>query len=93
MELNLRLLTNLMEPLLGVASRLQHVTLLQGTKAYGAPLSVIPIPAREREPRAPHAAFYWLQEDWLRRRQEGQPWHWTILRPQIIFGDRLRQPP
>ncbi|MES2975422.1 MAG: SDR family oxidoreductase [Pseudomonadota bacterium] len=93
MEFNLAMLRNVMEPLLAAATGLQHVTLLQGTKAYGAPLSVIPIPARERAPRAPHAAFYWLQEDWLRERQRqqqrAQPWHWTILRPQIIFGESL----
>lgn len=89
MAFNLAMLRNVMEPLLAGATRLQHVTLLQGTKAYGAPLSAIPTPARENAPRAPHAAFYWLQEDWLRERQQGQPWHWTILRPQIIFGESL----
>jgi len=93
MEFNLAMLRNAMEPLLAVAAGLQHVTLLQGTKAYGAPLSPIPIPARENAPRAPHAAFYWLQEDWLRgqqsRHKPGTPWHWTILRPQIIFGESL----
>lgn len=89
MAFNLSMLRNLMEPLLRASPGLQHVTLLQGTKAYGAPLSVIPIPARENAPRAPHAAFYWLQEDWLRQQQVGQTWHWTILRPQIIFGESL----
>ncbi len=93
MAFNLALLRNCMEPLLHSGSALRHVTLLQGTKAYGAPLSPIPIPARERAPRAPHAAFYWLQEDWLRQRQrdqqQGQPWTFTILRPQIIFGESL----
>ena len=87
METNQRMLENLFEPLRGAASGLQHVTLLQGTKAYGAHLGPIPIPARERAPRHRHANFYWLQEDYLRARQTGQPWCWTILRPQVIFGE------
>ena len=76
------MLENLFEPLRGAASGLQHVTLLQGTKAYGAHLGPIPIPARERAPRHRHANFYWLQEDYLRARQTGQPWRSTIRDPR-----------
>jgi nucleoside-diphosphate-sugar epimerase len=89
METNQRMLENLFEPLRRAASGLQHVTLLQGTKAYGAHLGSIAIPARERTPRHPHANFYWLQEDYLRAQQTGQAWRWTILRPQVIFGESL----
>jgi len=89
METNLRMLEHLFEPLRGAARRLEHVTLLQGTKAYGAHLGPITIPAKERQPRHQHENFYWLQEDYLRARQTGQPWHWTILRPQVIFGESL----
>src|SRR5947209_3105510 len=38
METNLRMLRNLFEPLDAAASGLQHVSLLQGTKAYGVHL-------------------------------------------------------
>jgi nucleoside-diphosphate-sugar epimerase len=31
--------------------------------------------------------FYWRQEDFLKERQQSAGWHWTILRPQIIFGE------
>jgi len=89
METNLAMLQNLFEPLAAVAKDLQHVTLLQGTKAYGAHIAPFPVPARERWPRHPHENFYWLQEDYLRKKQQGKPWHWTILRPQIIFGESL----
>jgi nucleoside-diphosphate-sugar epimerase len=89
METNRRMLENLFEPLRAVARDLRHVTLLQGTKAYGAHLGPIAIPAKERQPRHPHENFYWLQEDYLRARQAGQAWHWTILRPQVIFGESL----
>jgi nucleoside-diphosphate-sugar epimerase len=89
METNQRMLENLFEPLRRVAAGLQHVTLLQGTKAYGAHLGPIAIPAKERARRHPHDNFYWLQEDYLRAGQTGQPWSWTILRPQVIFGESL----
>ena len=88
METNRRMLEHLFEPLRTVAP-LRHVTLLQGTKAYGAHLHAIPIPAKERAPRDPHDNFYWLQEDYLRERQQGQAWTWTILRPQVVFGESL----
>lgn len=89
METNLAMLRNLFEPLASAAKSLQHVTLLQGTKAYGAHIEPFPIPARERWPRHQHENFYWLQEDYLREKQKGKDWHWTILRPQIIFGESL----
>jgi nucleoside-diphosphate-sugar epimerase len=87
MDTNLAMLTNLLDPLLGVAPNLRHVSILQGTKAYGAHVAPMRLPAKEREPRHPHANFYWLQEDLLRERQAGADWTFTILRPQIIFGE------
>src|SRR5581483_1411917 len=77
METNLAMLDNLFAPLEKVAKNLQHVSLLQGTKAYGVHLEPFPVPARERWPRHQHENFYWLQEDYLRERQKGKSWHWT----------------
>jgi nucleoside-diphosphate-sugar epimerase len=89
METNLAMLRNLFEPLSSAARDLRHVSLLQGTKAYGAHVAPIPIPARERNPRHQHENFYWLQEDYLRAKQNGKNWSWTILRPQIVFGEAI----
>jgi nucleoside-diphosphate-sugar epimerase len=89
METNLAMLRNLFEPLEAAAQGLEHVSLLQGTKAYGAHLGPIAIPARERSPRHQHENFYWLQEDYLRSRQSGKRWHWTIQRPQIVIGGAI----
>ena len=74
MQLNLSMLANLFAPLEGAAKGLQHVSLLQGTKAYGAHIGRIALPARERSPRHQHENFYWLQEDYLRERQQGKKW-------------------
>ena len=82
---NLAMLRNLIGAIESPA--LEHVTLLQGTKAYGAHLGgSIRVPAREREPRVAHRHIYFAQEDWLRERQQGRDWRFTILRPQIVAG-------
>jgi hypothetical protein len=59
------MLRNLIDPLSGVAS-LRHVTVIQGTKAYGIHQYPMRVPARERFPRDDHANFYWLQEDYIK---------------------------
>jgi nucleoside-diphosphate-sugar epimerase len=89
MEVNLTMLRNLFEPLHRAARQLKHITLLQGTKAYGAHIGPIATPARERAPRHPHENFYWLQEDYIRERQAGSGWSWTILRPQLVVGEAV----
>lgn len=89
MRVNDAMLRNLLDPLLQAAPRLEHVTLLQGTKAYGVHVEPVPVPARERWPRHPHENFYWLQEDYLREKQAGSRWHFTILRPQVVFGESI----
>ena len=86
MEKNERMLRNLLEPLGAASSRLRHVSLLQGTKAYGVHVAPIDAPARERAPRHEHENFYWLQEDYLRDAAARAGWAFTILRPQIVFG-------
>ena len=86
---NTAMLANILEPL-SAAAPLRHVTLLQGAKAYGAHLHPIPIPAREdRDERRDVPNFYWTQEDMLRATAAQYGWTWTILRPQIIFGDAI----
>ncbi|HEV2364846.1 MAG TPA: SDR family oxidoreductase [Caulobacteraceae bacterium] len=86
MRTNEAMMRNLMEPLLERAKGLRHVGFLQGTKAYGAHLHPIAIPARENRPRDKHDNFYWLQEDYIRGAQAGSGWAFTIFRPQIVFG-------
>jgi nucleoside-diphosphate-sugar epimerase len=85
MQTNLAMLRNLIEPL-SRAARLEHVTVLQGTKAYGVHLHPIRIPARERHPRDDHANFYWLQEDYIRAKATEAGFAWTIFRPTVVLG-------
>lgn len=91
METNRLMLVNLLDGMGagGNQTGLRHISLLQGTKAYGAHVEPMLVPGRERDPRHEHENFYWLQEDELRDRQAGAPWTSTILRPQVVYGEAL----
>ena len=56
-ETNGQMLRNLLLALEN-ASHLEHITLLQGTKAYGAMVGPMRVPARESQPRVDHQNFY-----------------------------------
>jgi len=84
-ETNDRMLRNLLEPLREAAS-LQHVSLLQGTKAYGIMVGPMRVPARESQPRVEHPNFYWLQEDYLTGAAAADGFDYSIFRPQLIVG-------
>ena len=91
-EQNASMLRNLFEPLRRCATTLQHVSLLQGTKAYGVHhpslrAAHVRIPLRERDPRVDHPNFYFEQERYLRDCQATGSWDLTVLRPTVVFGD------
>jgi nucleoside-diphosphate-sugar epimerase len=86
MQANLAMMRNLMEPLLKAASHLRHISIMQGTKAYGVHVHPVKIPLRESAPRDQHENFYWLQEDYIRDMQKSAGFRLTIWRPQIICG-------
>ncbi len=91
MQTNLTMLQNILTPIKN-SNALRHVTLLQGTKAYGAHITPMKIPGVESEPRHPHENFYWLQEDALINYCQQTGWSRTIWRPQVIFGHALHAP-
>ncbi|HEY4066195.1 MAG TPA: NAD-dependent epimerase/dehydratase family protein [Burkholderiaceae bacterium] len=66
---------------------LAHITLLQGTKAYGVhtrrPMRV---PAREPDAIRDHANFYFDQQDLVAAHAARYGCRWTIFRPQIVLG-------
>jgi nucleoside-diphosphate-sugar epimerase len=86
MQRNLSMLENCIEPLVAGKARLKHVSIMQGTKAYGLHIHPLAIPARERLPRDPHPNFYWLQEDYLKERSARSGFHYTIMRPPMVMG-------
>ncbi len=92
MQTNLQMLKNLFVPLQRAAKRLRHVSLLQGTKAYGAHVGAMRVPGKEREGRVAHENFYWLQEDWLKQQRANAHWGLTIWRPPLIIGHAIGAP-
>jgi nucleoside-diphosphate-sugar epimerase len=86
-DTNDRMLRNLLDPLERTAKELRHVSLLQGTKAYGVHVRPMRVPAREgRSDARDIPNFYWNQEDYLRERQRDAAWHFSIFRPVLIVG-------
>lgn len=89
-ETNERMLRNVLDPLIGAATDLRHISLLQGTKAYGSHVRPMRYPAREGRSEARDIPnFYWQQEDLIRERQQGNGWAFTIFRPVLIVGFSL----
>ena len=89
---NVALVKNLLDVVEAASPSLRHITLYQGSKAYGADLGPFKTPAREEDPRLMPPNFYYDQEDLLRVRQQGKPWHWTVLRPEGTTGFGLGNP-
>ena len=82
---NAALLRNTLRALDGGA--VSHVTLLQGTKAYGAHAGhAMRIPARESDAIRDPRTFYFAQQDLLEASAAQAGFDWTILRPQIVLG-------
>ena len=84
-ETNGAMLRNLLDPLRAVA-KLQHVSILQGTKAYGGHVRPLRVPAREEQARVEHPNFYWLHEDYVRTAAAADGFRFSIFRPQLIVG-------
>ncbi|MBH81209.1 MAG: hypothetical protein CMQ49_11950 [Gammaproteobacteria bacterium] len=82
--------TRMLENVLDFVQPSHHLTLLQGTKAYGAHLAPMQLPGKESQPRHPGENFYWTQEDLVRERATG--WSFSVVRPQIVCGPALGSP-
>ena len=80
-EYNTIMFQNLMSCLVECAPNLTHVSLLQGTKAYGIHVEPMKAPAKESWPRHQHENCYWYQEDILKNLQKDGDWSFNIWRP------------
>lgn len=91
-SVNVTLLRNLLNIVEKHSPGLQHVTLYQGGKAYGADLGPFKTPAREDDPRLMSPNFYYDQEDFLKGARRGKMWHYTVLRPEAVCGYSIGNP-
>jgi nucleoside-diphosphate-sugar epimerase len=89
---NLLLLQNLVLGLEKIAPTFQHLTFIQGGKAYGAHLGKYKTPALETDSRHFPPNFYYSQHDFLISQSEGKKWSWTAVRPDIIIGYAVGNP-
>jgi nucleoside-diphosphate-sugar epimerase len=89
---NLAMLVNSVEPIVAASPGLKHVNLIEGNKIYGSHLGPFKTPAREEDPPHMLPNFYYDQEQWLRRKQPGQSWTWSALRPHVVCGFALGNP-
>jgi len=85
-EGNLTMLRNVVESVEPVATGLQHIHFMQGTKFYGSHLGAFKTPAREEHPRHMPPNFYYNQWDYMVERQRGKRWAYSSSRPHAITG-------
>ena len=89
---NLGMLVNTLDAVEPVAEGLEHVSLMQGYKVYGAHLGPFKTPARESDPPHMPPEFNVDQQRLLEERQRGQRWSWSALRPSVVCGFSLSTP-
>ena len=89
---NLAMLTNVVDAIEPVAPALEHISLMQGYKVYGAHLGPFATPAKEDDPPHMPPEFNVDQQQFLERRQTGASWTWSALRPSVVAGVGLGNP-
>jgi nucleoside-diphosphate-sugar epimerase len=89
---NLAMLVNVVEATEAVATNLQHVSLMQGYKVYGAHLGPFKTPARESDANHMPPEFNVDQQDYLEARAARAGWSWSALRPSVVCGFALGNP-
>lgn len=89
---NLAMLVNVIEAVEPIASHLQHVSLMQGYKVYGAHLGPFKTPARETDAGHMPPEFNVDQQQYLENQQKGKTWIWSAIRPSVVCGFALGNP-
>jgi nucleoside-diphosphate-sugar epimerase len=89
---NVAMLVNVVETVESVAVNLQHISLMQGYKVYGAHLGPFKTPARETDAGHMPPEFNVDQQQFLEQRQQGKAWTWSAIRPSVVGGFALGNP-
>lgn len=89
---NVAMLTNVVDAIEPVAPKLEHISLMQGYKVYGAHLGPFATPAKEDDPPHMPPEFNVDQQRFLELRQASAPWSWSALRPSVVAGVGLGNP-
>jgi nucleoside-diphosphate-sugar epimerase len=89
---NLAMLVNVVTGIESVATDLQHISLMQGYKVYGAHYGPFKTPARESDAGHMPPEFNIDQQQYLEKQQKGKKWGWSALRPSVVGGTALGNP-
>lgn len=89
---NMAMLENVVDAVEVAAKGLEHISLMQGYKVYGAHLGPFKTPARESDPAHMPPEFNVDQQEFLERRQRGSSWTWSAIRPSVVCGFALGNP-
>lgn len=89
---NLAMLVNVVTVIEDSSPNLEHVSLMQGYKVYGAHLGPFKTPARETDPPHMPPEFNIDQQQFLESRQVGKKWSWSAIRPSVVCGVALGNP-
>ncbi|GCE50099.1 nucleoside-diphosphate-sugar epimerase [Thermosporothrix hazakensis] len=89
---NLTMLVNVVEAIEETSPVLQHISLMQGYKVYGAHLGPFKTPARETDAFHMPPEFNVDQQLFLEARQKGKRWTWSAIRPSVVVGFGLGNP-
>jgi len=91
-EPNLAMLVNVLESIEPVAMGLQHISLMQGYKVYGAHLGPFKTPAKESDAGHMPPEFNVDQQQYLEKKQLNKAWSWTAIRPSVVGGTAIGNP-
>jgi len=89
---NLAMLVNVIEAIEPVAVGLQHVSLMQGYKVYGAHLGPFKTPAKESDAGHMPPEFNVDQQQYLEKKQLNKAWSWSAIRPSVVGGTATGNP-
>lgn len=89
---NLAMLVNVVNAIEGIAKDLQHISLMQGYKVYGAHYGPFKTPAKESDGGHMPPEFNVDQQQFLEAQQKGKKWSWSALRPSVVAGTALGNP-
>jgi len=83
---NVELMQNTLDAAVAANWDVEHVTLYQGGKYYGAHIGPFKTPAKETDPRIPGPNFYYDQQDLLELRAARDGFAYSIFRPEAVCG-------
>jgi nucleoside-diphosphate-sugar epimerase len=91
-EPNLAMLVNVLTAIEPVAANLEHVSLMQGYKVYGAHLGPFKTPAKESDAGHMPPEFNVDQQNFLEKQQRNKRWTWSAIRPSVVGGTSTGNP-